>query len=126
MTQPRRPISFIATNNPESTKTFYGRVLGLKLLEHSPYALVFLDGENMLRVQIIADFAPLAHTVHGWQVTDIKADIDNLVSKGVSFLTLGQMDQDGDGIWISPDGHKIVWFKDPSGNILSLTEFHIA
>jgi hypothetical protein len=31
------------------------------------------------------------------------------------------MDQDKLGIWTSPDG-KVAWFKDPDGNILSVSE----
>jgi hypothetical protein len=27
------------------------------------------------------------------------------------------------GIWTTPDGTKIAWFKDPDGNLLSLTQF---
>lgn len=48
MTISRRPISFVATLVPEKAKAFYGGVLGLELLEDSPYALVFSDGGNML------------------------------------------------------------------------------
>jgi predicted enzyme related to lactoylglutathione lyase len=31
--------------------------------------------------------------------------------------------QDELGIWTTPDGTKVAWFKDPDGNTLSLTEF---
>ncbi|WP_298271251.1 hypothetical protein [Gemmatimonas sp.] len=30
--------------------------------------------------------------------------------------------QDGDDIWDAPGGARIAWFKDPDGNLLSLTE----
>ena len=123
MMNSRRPISFVATSKPKMAKAFYGEVLGLKLLEHSPYALVFSDGENMLRVQIVTELCPVLHTVHGWQVTNIEREIKELASKGVEFLTFKQLGQNTLGVWKSPDGHKIAWFKDPSGNILSLTEF---
>jgi hypothetical protein len=33
------------------------------------------------------------------------------------------MSQDELGVWTSPDGHKVAWFRDPDGNNLSLTEF---
>jgi len=33
------------------------------------------------------------------------------------------MGQDKLGIWTSPSGARIAWFKDPDGNTLSLTEF---
>ena len=29
---------------------------------------------------------------------------------------------DGQGIWTSPDGSRVAWFKDADGNTLSLTE----
>ena len=87
----RRPISFIATLKPEEAMVFYGQVLNLQLTESSPYALVFADGETMLRVQIVADLVPAQHTAHGWQVTDIEKHIKVLASKGVTFLTFDQL-----------------------------------
>lgn len=123
MTPSRVPISFIATTKPEMAKTFYGDILGLVLREQSPYALVFGDGANMLRVQIVAELTPASHTVHGWQVTDLDREIADLTDKGVAFLKFDQLPQDASGIWTSPDGHKIAWFKDPSGNILSMTQY---
>ena len=27
------------------------------------------------------------------------------------------------GIWMAPGGHRIAWFKDPDGNLLSVTQF---
>ena len=119
----RQPISFIATMDPENAKAFYGEVLGLELLETSPYALVFSDDGHILRVQIVADHSPASHTVHGWQVTDIEDEIEELASTGVDFLIYAQLGQNASGVWTSPDGHKIAWFKDPCGNILSLTEY---
>lgn len=123
MPMSRQPISFVAALEPEISKAFYGETLGLVLLETSPFALVFSDGENMLRVQIVAELCPASHTVHGWQVTNIQREIKELTSKGVTFLTFNQLEQNASGVWTTPDGHKICWFKDPSGNILSLTEF---
>jgi len=118
-----KPISFIATTKPEKAKDFYGSALGLKLIEESPYALVFLDGEHMLRVQVVPELKPAGFTVHGWQVEDIEAEIERLSSKGVQFEVFEQLPQDNLGVWTTPDGSKIAWFKDPSGNTLSLTQF---
>jgi hypothetical protein len=33
------------------------------------------------------------------------------------------IEQDELGIWKSPSGAQIAWFKDPDGNTLSITEF---
>ena len=32
-------------------------------------------------------------------------------------------DTDPLGIWTAPSGARIAWFKDPDGNVLSVTEF---
>jgi catechol 2,3-dioxygenase-like lactoylglutathione lyase family enzyme len=122
MIEPRHPISFVATSDPEAAKAFYVDVLDLTLMETSPYALVFADGESMLRVQIVVNFSPAAYTVHGWLVNDVEQEVEALVEKGVTFQAFGVLGQDDNGVWTSPDGHKIVWFKDPGGNILSLTQ----
>lgn len=123
MTQTRQPISFVATAQPDRARAFYGDVLGLKIIESTAFALVYADGAHMLRIQIVRDLNPAPHTVHGWQVTDIAAEVAALGSKGVDFLMFDQMDQDAQGVWATPDGSKIAWFKDPCGNILSLTQF---
>jgi len=33
-------------------------------------------------------------------------------------------DQDPAGVWTTPGGDQIAWFRDPDGNVLSLTQFH--
>ena len=119
----RKPISFIATDRADEAQAFYSDVLGLELLEASPFALVFSDGDHTLRVQIVSELAPVPYTVHGWQVDDIKEEIESLVSKGVIFLRIVHLPQDDLGIWTTPDGHKIAWFSDLSGNTLSLTQY---
>ena len=103
-------------------KDFYVGVLGLKLVEASMFSLLFEDGGHNLRVQIVDDLGPPAYTAHGWRVDDIEAEVTDLASKAVKFLRFDDLTQDRYGIWTSPSGAKIVWFNDPSGNILSLTE----
>jgi len=118
----RQPISFIASDRPKEAQAFYTDILGLALLETSPFALVFADGHQVLRVQIVADMTPAPYTAHGWQVTDIMAEIATLTAKGVTFLRFDKMPQDAQGVWNTPDAHMIAWFNDPRGNILSLTQ----
>lgn len=116
------PISFIATDRPTDARVFFGDVLGLPLLEDTPFALVFADGGHTLRVQIVPDVQPNTFTAHGWHIADIHGEIDALVAKGVHFLQFDQLLQDEKGVWVTPNGDKIAWFNDPSGNILSLTQ----
>ena len=122
MESSREPVAFIVTRDPDAVKTFFVDVMGLELRETSPYALVFSDAGQELRVQIVSNFQPAPFTVHGWRVSDIAHESRALRSKGVEFLRFDGLTQDDQGIWTTPDGNKIAWFTDPSGNILSLTE----
>ncbi len=63
------------------------------------------------------------HTVLGWEVGDIKGEVERLKRKGVRFERYEGLKQDTLGIWNAPSGAQVAWFKDPDGNILSLTQF---
>jgi len=58
----------------------------------------------------------------GWQVPDIAAAVRDLAQAGVTFERYGFMQQDELGIWTTPTGAKVAWFKDPDGNILSISQ----
>ena len=61
-------------------------------------------------------------TVLGWEVPDAAAAVRDLLSAGVMFESYGFMQQDELGIWTTPTGAKVAWFKDPDGNVLSVSE----
>ncbi len=118
-----RLIGFVATAAPERAKAFYRDVLGLAFVEESPFAIVFSAGGTMLRVQKVADLVPQPFTALGWAVADIAAKVKGLSAMGVTFETYPGLGQDARGIWRTPDGGQVAWFRDPDGNLLSLTEF---
>jgi hypothetical protein len=57
----------------------------------------------------------------GWQVNDIGAIVRGLAAKGIKFERYPWMEQDDLGIWSAPSGAKVAWFKDPDGNVLSVS-----
>lgn len=118
-------IAFAPTTNPAKARAFYEGVLGLRLVaDQAPFALEFDANGTMLRVTTVQELKPQPFTILGWQVADIEATVDKLVAAGVEFLRFtGMNDSDPHGIWSSPSGARIAWFKDPDGNVLSLTEF---
>jgi catechol 2,3-dioxygenase-like lactoylglutathione lyase family enzyme len=116
-------MSFVATKNAKRAREFYQKALGLTFVSEDPFAIVFDANGTMLRVQKVDELAPAKYTVLGWQVSDIGATVRELASRGVHFERFEGMTQDGLGIWTSPSGAEIAWFKDPDGNTLSLTEF---
>ena len=116
-------MAFVATTQSEKARAFYCDILGLTFEEDSPFALVVKAANATLRIQKVQSFEPLPFTSLGWTVEDIKATTQDLIDKGVSFERFEWMDQDDLGIWTSPSGALVCWFKDPDGNLLSLTQF---
>lgn len=116
-------IAFAATADAARAKNFYQDILGLPLIEDSLFALVFdVNGIN-LRVQKVETVVVPGYTVLGWDIKDIAAIAQQLKSKGVMLERFPGLSQDELGIWLSPSGAKVAWFKDPAGNLLSLTEY---
>jgi catechol 2,3-dioxygenase-like lactoylglutathione lyase family enzyme len=117
-------ICFVATQRPEEARKFYETTLGLKFISDDPFAMVFDANGTMLRVQKVQELHPAKHTVLGWEVPDIGARMKELMAKGVRFERFPGLPLDELAVWTSPAGGKIAWFKDPDGNMLSLTQFH--
>ncbi len=116
-------ITFVATAKPTEARRFYQEILGLRLAADESFALVFDAHGVMLRVSRVRELIPAPYTVLGWKVADISAAVNELEARGVAFERYEGFDQDDLGIWASPSGAKVAWFKDPDGNTLSLTQF---
>lgn len=116
-------MAFLATTNTERTTVFYRDTLGLRLVEDSEFALVFDANGTRVRVQKVNVAAVPPYTALGWRVSNIAEAVSELTTAGVAFERFEGLWQDDLGIWSSPSGAKIAWFKDPEGFILSLTQF---
>jgi catechol 2,3-dioxygenase-like lactoylglutathione lyase family enzyme len=116
------PVAFVPTSTPEAAKRFYGGTLGLRLVADDPFAIVFDLHGTRLRVEKVQRFEPQPFTVLGWTVRDIARTVAELAERGVRFERYDALRQDERGVWTSPGGAKVAWFKDPDGNTLSLTE----
>src|ERR1017187_5196735 len=114
--------AFIPTLKPDKSKSFYKDILGLQLLSEDNYGFEFNANGTRLRVIIEEELKPQSFTVLGWNVSDMASTIKSLNKKGIVCEKYDFLDQDNLGIWISPGDSKVAWFKDPDGNVLSLTE----
>jgi catechol 2,3-dioxygenase-like lactoylglutathione lyase family enzyme len=118
-------IAFVPTRDPEAARKFYETTLGLEFISADPFALVFNAHGTTLRIANVSqvkDFRPASFTIVGWRVTNVSDSVGDLQKKGVRFERFPGMDQDAQGIWKSPGGARVAWFKDPDGNILSITQ----
>jgi catechol 2,3-dioxygenase-like lactoylglutathione lyase family enzyme len=115
--------AFIATRDAGRAKVFYRDTLGLPLVSEDQFALVFDAAGTRLRVTTVQEVRAVEYTVLGWQVSDIIETAKRLHAAGVTLERYAGMQQDELGVWKSPSGAKVVWFKDPDGNTLGITQF---
>ena len=115
-------IAFAATARSEEARTFYSQVLGFPILDDTQFALVLDANGTTLRVQKVEKVSPPPYTVLGWAVENLASTISQLRGNGVEFERFEGLDQDDLGIWAAPGGTSVAWFRDPDGNLLSLTQ----
>ncbi len=116
-------ITFIPSANRGRAREFYKMVLGLRLVSEDEYALMFEVAGTYLRIINLPRVLSPSYTLAGWKVPNIGAVVEELSQKGIRFERYAGFEQDKQGIWTSGDGARVAWFKDPDGNILSLTQF---
>ena len=116
-------MAFVPTKDAKKARRFYEGVLGLRFVSEDQFALVLDANGIMVCVAVVAEFKPQQFTILGWEVSDIRGEVARLQGQGIHFEQYGMKGQDEQGIWPSPSGAKVAWFKDPEGNVLSLTQF---
>ena len=115
-------VAFVPTTDPRRARAFYGTTLGLPLVEETPFACVFRAPNATLRVTVVDRVAPVPYTVLGWAVADVERAVRELAARGVEPVRYDGLDQDQLGVWRSPAGALVAWFRDPDGNVLSVTQ----
>ena len=115
-------IAFIPTRDSNQARAFYEGILGLRFVKDDGFALVFDANGIMIRIAKAPEFKPLQFTILGWQVSNIEKMAADLQKKGAHFERFGFFEQDELGIWTAPSGDKVAWFKDPDGNMLSISQ----
>ena len=115
-------FSSFSVNDLRKAKEFYGETLGLEIKE-SPEGLELHTGNNAVFLYPKPNHTPASFTVLNFHVDDIEEAVDELKSLGVSLehYNLPDLKTNEQGIFSAP-GHRIAWFKDPAGNILSVIE----
>ena len=115
-------VAFVPVRDSDKARAFYEGVLSLRFVKDDGFALVFDANGIMVRAAKMKEFTPAQFTVLGWQVSGIENVVRALAKKGVHFEIFGFFKQDELGIWTALTGDKVAWFKDPDGNILSVSQ----
>ena len=115
-------VGFVPARDSKQARAFYEGKLGFQFVSDDEFALVVKAGDTMIRVAKAPKFTPAPYTVMGWEVKDIEKMAAWLASRGVAFEKYPFVQDKERGIWTTPDGSKVAWFKDPDGNILSISQ----
>ena len=115
-------IAFVPITDTVKARAFYEGVVGLRFVKDDGFAMVLDAHGIMVRAAKMKEVKPAQFTILGWQVTDIENVVRSLQKKGVHFEIFGFFNQDELGIWTAPTGDRVAWFKDPDGNILSVSQ----
>jgi catechol 2,3-dioxygenase-like lactoylglutathione lyase family enzyme len=115
-------VGFLLTKDYDKSRAFYEGNLGFEFVSLDQFALVMRTSKNMIRIVKVPTFTPLQSTVLGWEVEDILTVVDSLAKRGVAFEKYPFVQDKERGIWSTPDGSKVAWFKDPDGNVLGVSQ----
>jgi catechol 2,3-dioxygenase-like lactoylglutathione lyase family enzyme len=115
-------VGFIPTKDYDKARAFYEGKLGFEFVSLDQYALVMNAGGLMIRIAKVPNFTPLQGTILGWQVENIQSVASWLRDRGVPLEKYPFVQDRELGIWTTPNGDRVAWFKDPDGNILSISQ----
>jgi catechol 2,3-dioxygenase-like lactoylglutathione lyase family enzyme len=115
-------MAFVPAKDPKRARAFYEGVLALHFVSEDEFAVVLNANGILVRVAKVEEFKPQQFTVLGWEVSNIEQVVSGLRERGVNLEKYGLEGQDERGIWTSPSGAKVAWFKDPDGNVLSVSQ----
>jgi catechol 2,3-dioxygenase-like lactoylglutathione lyase family enzyme len=116
-----KAYSGIAVTDMTQARRFYADTLGLRTSEEYGLMWLHLAGDRDTLIYEQPDAAPASYTVLNFEVADIDEAVSLLRSRGVSFERFDAINQDDTGVF-RDEGPYIAWFKDPSGNVLSVLQ----
>jgi len=115
-------VGFIPTTDYDKARAFYESRLGFEFVSLDQYALVMSVGGHMIRISKAETFTPRQGTILGWEVENIEKVAAWLTERGVALEKYPFVQDRELGIWTTPTGDKVAWFKDPDGNVLSVSQ----
>jgi catechol 2,3-dioxygenase-like lactoylglutathione lyase family enzyme len=115
-------VGFVFTKDYDGARAFFEGKLGFEFVSVDQFALVVRAGGNVIRIAKVQDFTPAKGTVLGWEVQDIEAVVAWLQERGITCEKYPFVQDQERGIWTTPNGDKVAWFKDPEGNVLSVSQ----
>jgi catechol 2,3-dioxygenase-like lactoylglutathione lyase family enzyme len=125
MFKPTVAFSGFSVNDLDEARAFYSEKLGLKVTEAGAGLHIHVPGSKvpvfMYPKGVVHQ--PATFTILNFKVDDIDSTVDELMGRGITFEIYENTDEKGILRGLTNDmGPDIAWFKDPSGNILSVLQ----
>lgn len=117
-----KAFSGFSVRDVSAARKFYGETLGLKTSESDGMLTLHLAGGRDILVYPKDNHTPATFTILNFPVDDIDKAVDELTRRGVRFERYDGFDANEKGIVRGDMGPPIAWFKDPSGNVLSVLQ----
>jgi catechol 2,3-dioxygenase-like lactoylglutathione lyase family enzyme len=116
-------MAIVPTTDLTRAKAFYGGTLGLveaNVPTPGPQVIYRCGGDTLLEVYERPTAGEAQHTLASWEVSDVRAAVDQLRNRGVRFeeYDLPEVKTE-DGVSATGDLRE-AWFRDPDGNVLRI------
>ncbi|WP_213813788.1 VOC family protein [Glaciihabitans sp. dw_435] len=120
MFTPDNAFSGFSVNDIAVAQKFYIEKLGLNVTENEMGFLnLHLASGATVLVYNKPNHTPASYTVLNFQVDDVDAAVNDLISRGVTMEMYEGMPQSDTGV-MHGNGPDIAWFTDPAGNVFSV------
>ncbi len=123
MLKDTKAFSGFSVNDLQKAKEFYGQTLGLDVSEAHGLLQLHIAGGTTILMYPKENHIPATFTILNFPVANIEQTVDDLTRRGVHFESYNEGELVTDERGISRGGGPLIaWFKNPSGNILSVLE----
>ena len=128
MLQDTKAFSGFSVKDLDEAKAFYGDMLGVRVTQDAMGLHLDIPSGMPVFVYQKDTHEPATFTILNFVVTDIDTTVEELSARGVIFEQYdlgGGAKTDEKGVLrgrAANMGPDIAWFKDPSGNILSILQ----
>src|SRR4029453_11036343 len=120
MIKDSKAFSGFSVKDLDAAKAFYGGKVGVDVRSGPRGSLqLHLATGTMVFIYSKNDHVPATYTMLNFPVSDVEAAVDELAKAGIKMERYPNLGQDAKGI-VRGNGPDIAWFKDPSGNVLSV------
>jgi catechol 2,3-dioxygenase-like lactoylglutathione lyase family enzyme len=112
----------IPVHDLQQARSFYAEKLGLRPTQETPGGLVYQLKGSQFALYPSAGAGTAQHTIAGWTVEDIEAEVSELRAQGVVFEEYDLPNLKTVNAIAAIGPNRAAWFRDSEGNILGIMQ----